>query len=282
MRRCTRGAVEPPQPRCRQKCAYLTALIIFVVFQVEINHLIGTSGTQGKGYRAICKNNNAAAVDVFVKHFRREQTFLKEQQAYRVLGSAAVLCRISVPLLSNPLAMALVFPLALGDLVQFINARGRGLGGGIAGALLVSDLAAAVSYCHARGLAHRDIKPDNVLVSRTGEFMLTDFGHAISANVVDTSIRGGTEQYEAPECLVPGRMRRVVEMDIYAMGRTLTLGIGWPSTELGEGPIQDLVRKCASEDVRERPAAADVWDAALHIVQWSAADVFCARQELTR
>ena len=43
--------------------------------------------------------------------------------------------------------------------------------------LFTWQLVKAVAACHARGVAHRDVKPENILVSRDGETLkLCDFG----------------------------------------------------------------------------------------------------------
>ena len=34
----------------------------------------------------------------------------------------------------------------------------------------------ALEYCHARGIIHRDVKPDNLLIAANGHIKLTDFG----------------------------------------------------------------------------------------------------------
>jgi serine/threonine protein kinase len=41
-----------------------------------------------------------------------------------------------------------------------------------------AELASALAYAHGQGVVHRDVKPANVLISRTGEVKLTDFGVA--------------------------------------------------------------------------------------------------------
>src|SRR5215468_301171 len=57
---------------------------------------------------------------------------------------------------------------------------------------------------HAAGIVHLDFKPDNVLVARTGQVRVTDFGLAVSAELAAAaerpgSIMAGTPCYMAPE-----------------------------------------------------------------------------------
>lgn len=90
-------------------------------------------------------------------------------------------------------------------------------------ARILRDVSSALAYAHARGVAHRDIKPDNVLLS--GEFALvTDFGvaKAVSeatgeSNLTTAGMALGTPTYMAPEQAAadPHADHRV---DIYALG----------------------------------------------------------------
>ncbi len=83
----------------------------------------------------------------------------------------------------------------------------------------------AVGALHSRGVIHRDIKPGNIMLSRDGRVLVTDFGLAserpygtIGGNAAVSAFTAGTPAYMAPEMfegLVTART------DVYALGVTL-------------------------------------------------------------
>jgi len=69
---------------------------------------------------------------------------------------------------------------------------------------IVGDVASALEHAHARGVIHRDLKPDNILLYQ-GVPMLMDFGIALAASaaadtrLTHTGLLVGTPQYMSPE-----------------------------------------------------------------------------------
>ena len=60
-------------------------------------------------------------------------------------------------------------------------------------------MVAGLAHCHARGVWHLDIKPDNILVTADGRAKVTDFG---TATLSQWTLQGcGTLEYTAPESL---------------------------------------------------------------------------------
>lgn len=82
------------------------------------------------------------------------------------------------------------------------------------------DVLTGLEFCHQEKLIHRDIKPDNIFVSKFGEYKIGDFG--ISREIENTSVtlsQKGTKAYMAPEIVRMEPYGHLV--DIYALGLTL-------------------------------------------------------------
>ncbi|QSQ17784.1 serine/threonine-protein kinase [Myxococcus landrumensis] len=84
----------------------------------------------------------------------------------------------------------------------------------------LTHAAVALEHAHGRGVLHRDVKPANLFVTRTGVLKLMDFGLAKSLHVMGTTAQGtvlGTPEYMAPE-QVMGNPPLSPATDLYALG----------------------------------------------------------------
>jgi serine/threonine-protein kinase len=85
------------------------------------------------------------------------------------------------------------------------------------------EVARALAYAHERGVVHRDIKPDNILIDRDGRVMVTDFGiaRAVSegadSRLTATGMAIGTPAYMSPEQSM-GEREIDGRSDLYSLG----------------------------------------------------------------
>ena len=153
----------------------------------------------------------------------------KAKSLERFRREAKLLCRLNHPNLVHGISTGqydgrplIVMEYVNGpDICELISKRGR-LNPGESLKLLL-DVALALDHLFAEGSlqAHRDIKPQNILVAPGGSAKLTDFGIAKAYDDADamtmTSSFLGSPHYMSPEQITDPRMADV-RSDIYALG----------------------------------------------------------------
>lgn len=119
------------------------------------------------------------------------------------------------------IVMQFVESRTLGDLI-----RDDGPMAPAAAADVALQLLEALRAAHAAGVLHRDVKPDNVLLTPDGRAVLTDFGIATTeeeTTVTSTGVLVGTPSYMAPERAAGGRASPA--SDLWSVGVTLYMAV---------------------------------------------------------
>ncbi|KAM0846785.1 hypothetical protein ACQ4PT_055439 [Festuca glaucescens] len=136
-----------------------------------------------------------------------------------------------------------------GDLFSLISSRGRLPEREAAG--IAAQLAAALAACHRRGVAHRDVKPDNLLFdAATGPLKLGDFGSAEwfgDGRAMSGLV--GTPYYVAPEVVAGREYGEKVDVWRCSPGRCPSTA---PPRPRSSRPCS--AAPCASRRARSRPS----------------------------
>jgi eukaryotic-like serine/threonine-protein kinase len=150
----------------------------------------------------VLARHDASGTLVAIKYLRRE--LLSDGRFAELFrAEAAVLASMDDPhvvrlheYIESPYGAAIVMELVDGVSLRQILARQGGTTPEAALVVLQGSLL-GLAAAHARGVVHRDYKPDNVLVDGGGASKLTDFGIAVRAG--DRPARAGTLAYAPPE-----------------------------------------------------------------------------------
>ena len=112
---------------------------------------------------------------------------------------------------------------------------------------IITDVAEALAFAHARGVIHRDIKPDNIMF-QSGRAVLCDFGIARALDqaggerLTQTGIAVGTPDYMSPE-QAAGDQHLDGRSDIYSLGCVLYQMLAGTPPYTGVTPQAILARK---------------------------------------
>lgn len=126
---------------------------------------------------------------------------------------------------------------------------------------LAEQLASALDACHTRGIVHRDMKPENVLITPEHQLKLLDFGIALLQGArrltwSRLSNTVGTPDYMAPEQIRGERGDR--RTDIYALGMMLFEMLAGKVPYEGDNALSIMNQHVNQEAPRVRSRRGDV------------------------
>jgi WD40 repeat protein/predicted Ser/Thr protein kinase len=142
---------------------------------------------------------------------------------------------------------------------------------------LAAQMLAGLEAIHEAGLVHRDMKPENVMITRTGRVVVMDFGIARVLTELQGATIAGTPAYMAPEQARGGEVD--TRADIFSVGVILAEMI---STK---GPRDPEGRQALLESIRKNPPQLpeSPWADVLHrAVAWDPEDRYPSTRVLAR
>jgi serine/threonine protein kinase len=220
--------------------------------QYDILHLIGQGG-MGKVYDATAPDGKRVAIKVLV-HPEGTPPALRDEAMARFQREGRAAQSLNHPNIASVLEVGehdgtpfIVMEFIDGQSVRdLINMAGsirmeRALE-------IITQVCDALGYAHDKGVVHRDIKPDNIMVPRDGPVKLTDFGLAVMANEATLTRTGsvmGTFNYMSPE---QARGEKVdLRSDIFSFGATMYEMLSGRKAFGAESPAS-IVEKVLNED----------------------------------
>lgn len=187
----------------------------------EVMSRIGTGG-MADVYKAIDRKlNRYVAIKVLKSEFREDATFVRKFQS-----EAQAAAGLLHPSIVNVYDVGedrglyyIVMELVEGiTLKEYIQKKGRLTPKEVIS--IAVQVCSAMEVAHSHNIIHRDIKPQNIMISKEGKVKVTDFGiaKATSSNTISTNAMGSVH-YTSPEQARGGYSD--AKSDIYSLGITM-------------------------------------------------------------
>lgn len=181
----------------------------------------------------------------------RKSLLVRHKQVAHVVSEASLMSECEHPFIARLEAVfetaaachLLMEPVMGGELFTLMHVRKVALAEADAvlyGAMVIS----ALEYLHAMGVAYRDLKPENLLLDRSGFLKLVDFGFAKRLTDGRTFTQCGTPEYMAPEVLL--NEGHGVAVDWWALGILLYEMMAGHPPFRDRGDEADLCRRIVS------------------------------------
>jgi serine/threonine protein kinase len=208
----------------------MTDVISSRIDRYELYERIGTGG-MARVYRAKDLNlDRIVAIKILHDHLADDPTFKerfeREARFVAALNHPNIVQIFDFNAIERDgfpiyyMVMPFIAGRSLRDVIEDVESRGERLSYDRIMRLML-DVTDALSYAHAAGVVHRDVKPANILIDTEGKAVLTDFGIARmaqgnSSRLTQDGMSTGTPAYMSPEQVSgqPGDARS----DLYSLG----------------------------------------------------------------
>lgn len=209
----------------------------------------GGMGTVYRGRHRL--TGETVAVKLLAKHMVSNGTYLqrfeKEYAAARALDHPNVVRAIEQGVSDGQPFLVMEF--VDGDSIGQILER-RGKFAEAEAVHIICEAARGLQKAHSQGLIHRDVKPDNIMVTRDGQVKLADLGLVkeldADMNLTRTGRGLGTPHFMAPEQFRNAK-NADVRCDVYSLGATLYMMVTGHMPFAGCPPLEAWMKKVGNE-----------------------------------
>jgi len=233
--------------------------------------LIGMGGV-ARVFKAINNQNGGEVALKIPVQFNETsgKSFMKEIKAWEDLSHENIVKIHEVNILPVPYVEMEYLGSSLADLQKPLPPGDA--------ARIIRDIARGLSYAHSQGIIHRDIKPQNILMTEDGIPRITDWGMSkVMGTGMLPTITGFSLSYAAPEQITPGKFGDTDQRtDIYQLGvvfyELLTAELPFEGDDISRvsvrilndtpsppsvlnpdaRPFDDIVAKCLEKDPANR------------------------------